>query len=134
ALTDLIAGQVQMVFSTMPPVLPHVKTGKLRALGVTTLKRARAAPDVPTLAEAGVPGFEVQNWQGIVAPARTSRPVIDRLNREIVKALALPATADMLATQGLDPVSSTPGEFDQLIRSEISKWRKLVQAAGIRIE
>ena len=134
ALTDLIGGQVQMVFSTMPPVLPHVKTGKLRALGVTTTARAKAAPDVPTIAESGVPGFEVQNWQGIVAPAKTPRPILDRLNGEIVKALAAGSMKDMLSAQGLDPLSTTPQQFDQLIRSEIAKWRKVVQAAGIRID
>jgi tripartite-type tricarboxylate transporter receptor subunit TctC len=134
AITDLIAGQVQMVFSTMPPPLPHMKAGKLRALGVTTLTRARAAPEVPTIAEAGVSGFEVQNWQGIVAPAKTPRDVVERLHREIVKVLALPAMVEVLGAQGLDPVSNTPAQFDQLIRNEIAKWRKLVQAAGIRMD
>jgi tripartite-type tricarboxylate transporter receptor subunit TctC len=134
ALTDLIAGQVQMVFSTMPPPLPHVKSGKLRALGVTTLTRARAAPEVPTIAEAGVPGFEVQNWQGIVAPSKTPAAIIERLNREIAKVLAAPTMIEVLGTQGLDPVSNAPAQFDKLIRDEILKWRKLVQATGIRID
>jgi tripartite-type tricarboxylate transporter receptor subunit TctC len=134
ALTDLIGGQVQMVFSTMPPVIPHVKTGKLRALGVTTQARAKAAPEVPTIAESGVGGFEVQNWQGIVAPAKTPRTIVDRLNQDIVKGLASTSMTDMLSAQGLDPVSTTPAQFDQLIRSEIAKWRKVVQAAGIRMD
>jgi tripartite-type tricarboxylate transporter receptor subunit TctC len=134
ALTDLIAGQVQMVFSTMPPPLPHVKTGKLRALGVTSLTRAKAVPDVPTIAESGVPGFEVENWQGIVVPAKTPRATIERLNREIVKVLAQPAMITVLGTQGLDTAANTPAQFDRLIRVEIEKWRKLVQAAGIRVE
>ena len=134
ALTDLIAGQVQMMFSTMPPALPHMKAGKLRALGITTLTRTKAAPEVPTIAEAGVPGFEVQNWQGIVVPAKTPAPIIERLNREIVKVLAAPAMVEVLGAQGLDPVSNTPAEFDKLIRTEIVKWRKLVQATGIRID
>ena len=132
ALTDLLAGQVQIMFSTMPPPLPHLKTGKLRALGVTTAARAKVVPDVPTIAEAGVPGFDVQNWQGIVAPARTPRPIIERLNREITK--VLPAMTDVLNAQGLDAVSTTPAQFDKLIRAEIERWSKLAKAAGIRID
>ena len=134
ALTDLLAGQVQMVFSTMPPPLPHVKTGKLRALGVTTLRRSRAAPDVPTIAESGVPRFEVENWQGIVAPAKTPRAIIERLNREMVRILALPAMIEMFGAQGLDPVGNTPAQFDKLIRVEIDKWTALVKAVGIHVD
>ncbi len=134
ALTDLLAGHVQIVFSTMPPPLPHVKTGKLRALGVTTARRSKAAPDVPTIAEAGVPGFEVENWQGIVAPAKTPRAIIDRLNREMVKILAQPAMTEMFGAQGLDPVGNSPAQFDKLIRAEIDKWTQLVKAAGIHVD
>jgi len=134
ALVDLLAGQVQMIFSTMPPVLPHVKTGKLRALGVTTAARAKAAPDVPTIAESGVRGFEVQNWQGIVVPKKTPGALVERLNAEILKVLAAPAMIEVLSAQGLDPAGGTPAQFDKLIREEIVKWRKLVQAAGIRVE
>src|SRR5262245_20408725 len=134
ALVDLLAGQVQMIFCTMPPVLPHVKTGKLRALGVTTAARAKAAPDVPTIAEAGVRGFEVQNWQGIVAPKKTPGAVVERLNGEILKVLAAPAMIEVLNAQGLDPAGGTPAAFDKLIREEIVKWRKLVQAANIRVD
>ena len=134
ALTDLIAGQVQLMFSTAPPVLPHIKTGKLRALGVTTRMRAKVLPDTPTIAEAAVPGFEVENWQGIVAPAKTPRAIIERLNRDVGKVLAQPEMVNVLGVQGLDAEGGTPEKFDKLIRSEIDKWRKLVQAAGIRIE
>jgi len=134
ALTDLLGGQVQLMFSTMPPPLPHVKTGKLRALGVTSLKRSKAAPEVPTVAESGVPGFEVENWQGIVVQSKTPRVIVDRLNGEIIKALAQPAMTDMLNAQGLDAASSTPAAFDRMIRAEIEKWRKLVQATGIKVE
>ena len=134
ALTDLIAGQVQMMFSTMPPALPHVKSGKLRAFGVTSLARAKVTPEVPTIAESAVPGFQVENWQGIVAPAKTPRAIIERLNRDIAKVLAQPEMVAVLGTQGLDAAGGTPEQFDKLIRSEIDKWRKLVQAAGIRIE
>jgi tripartite-type tricarboxylate transporter receptor subunit TctC len=134
AITELIAGQVQLMFSTMPPPLPHVKTGKLRALGVTSAKRAKVVPDTPTVAEAGVPGFSVENWQGIVVPAKTPAPIVDYLRREIAKVLTQPAMIGVLSTQGLDAASATPAEFDKLIRSEIEKWRKLVQAANIRVE
>jgi tripartite-type tricarboxylate transporter receptor subunit TctC len=134
ALVELLAGQVQMIFSTMPPVLPHVKAGRLRALGVTTTARAKVAPEIPTIAESGVPGFEVQNWQGIVAPRKTPVPIVDQLNREILKVLAAQAMIEVLATQGLDPAGTTPAQFDKLIREEIDRWRKLVKAAGIRID
>ena len=134
ALTDLMAGQVQMVFSTMPPPLPHVKTGKLRALAVTSLKRAKVAPDVPTIAESGVAGFQVENWQGIVVPSKTPRAIVERLNGEIIKVLAQPAMVEVLGTQGLDAAGNAPAQFDALIRSEIDKWKKLVQATGIRVD
>jgi len=134
AITELIAGQVQIMFSTMPPPLPHVKTGKLRALGVTSARRAKVVPDTPTVAEAGVPGFSVENWQGIVVPAKTPAAIVEFLRREIAKVLAQPAMIGVLSTQGLDAASATPAEFDKLIRSEIDKWRKLVQAANISVE
>lgn len=134
ALTDLIAGQVQMIFSTMPPPLPHVKTGKLRALGVTTMKRAKVVADVPTIAEGGVPEFHVENWQGIVVPAKTPKSVVDRLHREIGQALAQPAMTSALGAQGLDPAAGSPAEFDKLVRTEIDKWTKLVRAARIQVE
>ncbi len=134
ALTDLMTGQVQMVFSTMPPAVPQVKSGKVRAIGVTGLKRAKAVPDVPTIAESGVPGFEVENWQGLVVQSRTPKAIVDRLHAAVAKVLAMPAMVDVLATQGLDPAPSSPAQFDKLIRSEIERWTKLVKAAGIRIE
>lgn len=134
ALTELMAGQVQMIFSTMPPPLPHVKSGKLRALGVTSLKRAKVVPDVPTIAEGGVAGFSVENWQGIVAPKKTPPAIVEQLHREIAKVLTQPTMIDVLATQGLDAASDTSTQFDTLIRNEIDKWRKLVQAANIRVE
>ena len=134
ALAGLLGGEVQMVFSTPAPALPQVKAGKLRALGVSTLKRVKGAPDIPTIAESGVPGFEVANWQGIVAPAKTPPAIIERLNRELTAILKSPSMVDMLAAQGLDPAPSTPAEFEKLIKSEIVKWTKVVKAAGIKIE
>jgi tripartite-type tricarboxylate transporter receptor subunit TctC len=134
AITELIAGQTQLIFSTMPPALPHVKSGRLRALAVTTARRAAAAPEVPTVAESGVPGFDVSNWQGIVVPAKTPPAIVARLNRDILAALKLPGMAEALSAQGLEPAGGAPGPFGELIRAEIAKYRKVVQAAGIRVE
>ena len=134
ALTDLIAGQVQLMFGTMPPTLPHVKTGKLRALGVSGAARSVAAPDVPTIAQAGVPGFEVLNWYGIVAPAKTPAAIVQRLNGELVKTLQAHAMIDSLATQGLEAAGGTPEKFGVFIRSEMAKYAKVIKAAGIRAE
>lgn len=134
AMTELMAGQVQVMFSTMPPALPQVKAGRLRALAVTGPVRAKAAPEVATVIEAGVPGFTVENWQGIVTPAKTPAQIVDYLRREFSKVLVQPSMVSVLAAQGLDAANATPAEFDKLIRSEIAKWRKLVQAAKIRVD
>ena len=134
AITELIAGQVQIMFSTMPPPLPHVKSGKLRALGVTSPQRTKIVPDIPTIIEAGVPGFQIENWQGIVVPAKTPAPIVETLHREIAKLLAHPSMVTLLGAQGLDAAGGSPAAFDKLIRTEIDKWRKLAQAANIRIE
>lgn len=134
AITELLAGQVQIMFSTMPPALPHVKAGKLRALGVTSDKRAKVVPDIPTIQEAGVAGFAVENWQGIVVPSKTPAAIVEKLHLEIAKVLAHPAMINVLSLQGLDAANSTPAAFDKLIRSEIDKWRKLVKAANIRVD
>ena len=134
AMTDLLAGRVQMIVATMPPVLPHIKSGKLRALGVTTAKRAAAAPDVPTIAESGVKGFEVTNWQGIVAPRKTPRAIVEKMNRDLLATLALPGMTDALAKQGLEPAGGTPAEFDKLIKAEIDKYTRVVKAANIVVD
>ena len=134
AMTDLISGRVQLVFSTMPPVLPQVKTGKLRALGVTSLKRAAAAPDVPTIAESGVRGFSVVNWQGILAPSKTPAAIVKKLNQDILAALKLPGMTEALAVQGLEPAGGTPEEFGALIKSEIAKYTQVVKAARITVD
>ncbi len=134
ALVDLLAGQVQMLFSTMPSVVPHVKSGKLRALGVSSAKRTAVVPDVPTIAEAGVPGFEVLNWQGIVVPKKTPEAIVQRLNSALREALKSPETIAALAKQGLDAAGGTPGEFGALIKSEIEKYAKVAKAANLRLE
>ncbi len=134
ALTDLIAGQVQIMFGTMPATLPQAKSGKLRALGVSSLKRATAAPDVPTIAEAGVAGFEVLNWYGITLPAGTPQPIVRKLNQDLLTALATPAMIEAFNTQGNEVAGGSPAEFAAFIKSENIKYAKVVKAANIRAE
>jgi tripartite-type tricarboxylate transporter receptor subunit TctC len=131
ALTDLIGGQVQMMVSTFASAMPHVKNGRLRALGVTSAKRSPAAPDVPTLIEAGVPGYDYSTWYGVLAPAGTPRAVIDKLNRTLRSTLALEDMKRKLEAQGVDPLAGTPAEFGSYLKSETEKWTKVVRAAGI---
>jgi tripartite-type tricarboxylate transporter receptor subunit TctC len=134
AFTDLIAGQVQVIFSTMPPALPHVKSGRLRALGTTGLKRAAAVPDVPTVAESGVPGFEVLNWQGIVVQRKTPPAIVARLHRDVVATMKASGMQESVAAQGLDAATGTPDQFGALIKSEIKRYTELVKTAGIRVD
>jgi len=134
ALADLLGGQVQLMFSTMPPALPHVKDGKLRALAVTSAKRSPAAPDLPTLDEIALPGFEANTWHGVVVPARTPRAIIARLNREIVAILHLPDVVERFSSQGAEALGSTPEEFAAYIRSETVKWAKVVRESGAKAE
>ena len=134
ALADLLGGQVQLMFSTMPPALPHVKDGKLRALAVTSRKRSPAAPDLPTLDEAALAGFEAITWHGVVVPAGTPTTVIALLNREIVAILHLPEVVERLSGQGAEAVGSTPAEFAAYIRSESVKWAKVVRESGAKAE
>jgi tripartite-type tricarboxylate transporter receptor subunit TctC len=134
AMADLVSGRVQLIFSTMPPVLPQVKQGKLRALGVTTAKRAAAAPDVPTIAESGVKGFNVSNWQGVLAPAKTPAPLVKKLNQHINAALKVQGMTEALAAQGLEPAGGTPEAFAALIKSELAKYTQVVKAAKITVD
>jgi tripartite-type tricarboxylate transporter receptor subunit TctC len=134
AMTDLLGGHVQLLFSSMPAALPHIQSGMLRAIVMTGAKRSTAAPNIPTMAEAGLPGFEVSTGFGLFAPAKTPRAVINRLHAEVVKALRVPSVNDSLASQGAEPVGSTPEEYDAFVRSEIAKWLKVCKDAGIRPE
>jgi tripartite-type tricarboxylate transporter receptor subunit TctC len=118
----------------MVTLIPHVKAGKLRALAVSSTRRVPLLPDVPTIAEAALPGFETGTWYGIVAPAGTPQPVVARLNREVNRILALPDVQEKLLAQGLEPAGNTPVEFAAMIRSEIAKYAKIVKAAGIKAE
>ena len=131
AMIDLIAGQVQLVFSSAPTAVPQVKAGKVRALAVTTLKRSTVLPDLPTIAESGLPGYEADNWYGVVTTAGTPRPIIDYLNAEIVRALWAPDVKQLLFVQGLEVHTSTPPEFGAYMRSEFDKWAKVIKDAGI---
>ncbi len=131
AMIDLIAGQVQLVFSSAPTAVPQVKAGKIRGLAVTTAKRSVILPELPTIAESGLPGFEADNWYGVVTTMKTPRPIIDRLHAEIVRALHLPDVKQALLTQGLEVRTSTPEEFGAYMRSEFDKWAKVIKDAGI---
>ncbi len=133
-LTDLIAGHVQMTFSQPAVILPHAKAGRLKVLGVTSLKPLSSWPDAPPIAQAGLPGFEATSWQGVVVPAGTPRPVVDRLNAEIVKALRSREVEGRLAAEGSEVWGSSPQEFGRHIRDEIAKWTRVVKEAGIQIE
>jgi tripartite-type tricarboxylate transporter receptor subunit TctC len=131
---DLFANQIQLTFASIISATPHIKSGKLRALAVTTLARARSMPDLPTLAESGLPGFDVAQWYGILAPARTPRAVIERLQSATARALAQPDVLARMAGEGSDPIGSAPRDFDALIKSELVKWRAVITQAGIRGE
>lgn len=132
--TDLIGGQVTMSFDTITPVLPHIKAGKLRALAVTTAKRSAALPDVPTIAEAALPGFDLGSWFGIVAPAATPKEVVARLHTEIAKALKSDDIKARFAEIGAEPVGNTPDEMRAQIAAETAKFAKLVKDAKVSIE
>jgi tripartite-type tricarboxylate transporter receptor subunit TctC len=131
-MVDLLAGQVQVVFATAATAIPHVKAGRIRALAVTTIKRAGMVPDIPTVAEQGLPGYDANNWYGMLAPARTPRAIVTKLNTLVVKTLGMPDIREYLFNQGLDPAPTTPEAFAAYIRAEIAKWSKVVSAAGAK--
>ena len=134
AVIDLLAGQVQIMFSGMSSVMPHIKAGKLRPLAVTGAQRSPATPEVPTIAEAGYPGFEASAWYSVMAPAGTSKTVVMRLNGEILRALKIPEVKERLENVGFELVGSSPDECGAYIRNEIVKWAKVVKASGIKAE
>lgn len=134
ALVDLLAGRVAAMSSEVLAVLPHVRAGKLRALGMATTSRNQVAPDIPTVAEAGVPGFEVTSWYGVLAPAGTPREITSRLARDIAKALATSDMRQRFADLGATPVGSTPEEFAVFIKREGAKWAKAVKDSGARVD
>ena len=134
ALIDLIAGRVSPGFATILSAAPHIEGGRLRALAVSTPKRSSALPDLPTVAEAGVPGYEFTGWWGVVVPARTPHDVISKLNGELVKILAQPDVRERLVREGADPASTTPEAFTAYMRSEVAKWSKVIKTANIKAE
>jgi len=134
ALNDLLAGQVQLIFSDMPIALPHAKTGKLRAIAVTSGKRSPLLPDMPTVNESGVPGYAIDNWWGVLAPRNVPKDVAAKLNAEIVRVHALPDVRERYAALGLEATSSTPEAFARYMKSEADKFEKVIKASGAKVD
>ena len=134
ALTDVMGGQPDFVIPNLPPTVPQIKGGKLKPIAVTTSKRSALLPNVPTIAESGVKGYEVLSWNGIAAPAGTPEAIVERLHTEAVKALKDPKVQQRLAEQGADSVGSSPAEYDAFIRSETEKWARVIKESGAKVE
>ena len=134
AITDLMAGQTSLLFATMPTVLPQVQAGRLKALAVTSSTRSPAAPELPTIAEAALPGYSVTNWIGLFAPAGSPRDIVGKLNGETIRIMQAPDIRKRLANEGAKFTAKTPEEFGAFVRSEIAKWAKVVKEAGIRVD
>lgn len=134
AVTDLIGGQVQSMFDNAPSAMPHIQGGRLRAVAITSLQRSPLLPDVPTVAESGYAGFDVQSWFGLAVPHGTPQPVVDRLNAELNKALALPEVKKRLADMGASPAGGTPADMRGFIGAEVQRWNAVVKASGAKAE
>jgi tripartite-type tricarboxylate transporter receptor subunit TctC len=134
AMADLLAGHVALTFATAPSAVPHVQSGRLRALGVSSASRIPALPEVPTIAQAGVPGYEAIGWNGLVGPAGMPQAVVDKLNAEVVKILRVPEVSKRLSDLGLEPRTSTPVEFVAFLKAEVVKWAQVVKDSGARID
>lgn len=134
AVADLVAGRLGLSMANLTTAQPHIRAGRLRGLGVGTRVRSPLFPEMPTIAESGVPGYEANNWNGVVAPTGTPKAAIDRLHREIVAALKEPQVAERMAGAGLEPIGDTPAEFARYLRDEGVKWGKLIRSAGIKAE
>ena len=134
AMTEMLAGQTSLMFGSMLTVIQHARAGKLRPIAVTGAKRSAGSPDIPTVAESGVPGYNVTAWYGVSAPAKTPPAIVDRLNSEIVRALKSPDLRERLVSQGVDPVGNTPEQYTAFMQSEITKWAKVIAAAKIKGE
>jgi tripartite-type tricarboxylate transporter receptor subunit TctC len=133
AMVDLLAGNIHLIFATAASSIAHIKAGRARPLAVTTAKRSALVPELPTVAEAGVPGFEANNWNGFFVPAKTPRPVVAKLNKELGAALLLPDIKEFLFKQGLDAAPGTPEQFAKYMKSESAKWTKVIRAAGVKV-
>jgi tripartite-type tricarboxylate transporter receptor subunit TctC len=134
AMSDLVGGQVHLVFATAASAVPQIKAGRIRGIAVTTAKRSALMPELPTLSEAGLAGFDANNWYGLVAPAKTPRAIIDRLNADVTKILNMPEVKTTLFNQGLDPAPGTPEQFGAYIKSERIKWSKVIKESGAKAE
>ena len=134
AVVDLLGGQVSLAFVSLPAALPHIKAGKLTALGVSSPQRSAVAPDVPTIAESGLTGYELENWYGVLAPAGTPREIVNKLNGEIVKILQTQDVKERLNSQGFEIRTSTPEQFAAYLKSEIVKWAKIVKDSGAKVD
>jgi tripartite-type tricarboxylate transporter receptor subunit TctC len=128
----VITGEVAAFFDTPITALPQIRAGTVRALGISTAKRLAVAPEIPTIAEAGIAGYEVTGWNGVLAPANTPRPIVDKLNKTIVDALKTPEIEKFLAEQGLEPAGNSPEEFAKLMHADIEKWKRVTREAGIK--
>jgi tripartite-type tricarboxylate transporter receptor subunit TctC len=134
ALADVLGGQISMVFATPLESVPHIKPGRLRPLAVTSPQRSPAMPDLPSIAETGIAGYEVTNWYGVLAPVAIRKPVLEKLNRSIVAALRTPELTERFQRDGVEPIGSTPQQFQKHIHDEIAKWERVVAAAGIKAD
>jgi tripartite-type tricarboxylate transporter receptor subunit TctC len=134
ALLDLIGGTMDLMFDNLPSAMPHIKAGKLKALAVTTAQRSAALPDVPTIAEAGVKGFEASSWFGLLAPAGTPADIVNRIQQEAAKALGTPELKERLLAQGAIPSGMKPSEFAAYIAAETAKWAQVVKASGAKVD
>jgi tripartite-type tricarboxylate transporter receptor subunit TctC len=134
AMSDLVGGQVNLIFATAASAVPHLKSGRIKGIAVTTAKCSALLPDLPTIAEAGLAGFDANNWYGLVVPAKTPRAIIDQLNAEVTKILAMPDVKTALFNQGLDAAPGTPEQFGAYIKSERAKWARVIKESGARAE
>ena len=134
AVTDLLGNQISIMFDNLPSVIPHVRSGKLRAIAITTAKRSPELPNIPTIAEAGVPGYEAMSWFGLFAPAATPAPVLAQISAALTKVLAKPEVKKKIADQGGEPANDTPAQFAAFIQAETNKWAKVVKDSGASLD
>jgi tripartite-type tricarboxylate transporter receptor subunit TctC len=134
AITDVVGGQIPLVFTAIATAQQYVKTNRLIGIGVPSAKRSNALPDVPTFQEAGLAGFDVSSWVGILVPAKTPRPIVDKLHRELEASLRTPFVRERYATLGIEPVGNTPAEFGEEMKADLARWEKVVKSANIRVD
>lgn len=133
-MTDLMSGRMELLFLSLPGALPQIKAGRVKAIAVTSSKRSSAAPDVPSFAESGVPGYEATSWNGLVAPAAIPKQIVAHLNAELLRMLRRPDVIDAITRQGAEPLGSTPAEFDAYLKTEVAKWKKLIASSAVQLD